>query len=133
MTDLYLYNKLTFKFPLQLIIIINYANHLKFSSGKSKKIGLVANLRARLGYIVITLCIGLVCFYIGRVEFLAEKLQGLFTTTLRFFLILKSRAHFVRFWPLSFDHRFWRTRILASFSLTRKMNDQIAKLALKNL
>lgn len=43
--------------------------------GKSKKIGLVANLRARLGYIVITLCIGLVCFYIGRVEFLAEKLQ----------------------------------------------------------
>lgn len=85
MTDLYLYNKLTFKFPLQLIIIINYANHLKFYSGKSKKIGLVANLRARLGYIVITLCIGLVCFYIGRVEFLAEKLQGLFTTTLRFF------------------------------------------------
>ncbi|CAG5105830.1 Oidioi.mRNA.OKI2018_I69.chr1.g2491.t2.cds [Oikopleura dioica] len=43
--------------------------------GKSKKIGLAAKVRARLGYIVITLCIGLVCFYIGRVEFLAEKLQ----------------------------------------------------------
>jgi hypothetical protein len=28
-----------------------------------------------MGYIFFTICIGLVCFYIGRVEFLAEKLH----------------------------------------------------------
>lgn len=31
--------------------------------------------QGKLGYIFFTICIGLVCFYIGRVEFLAEKLQ----------------------------------------------------------
>ena len=32
-------------------------------------------MNGKLGYIFFTICIGLVCFYIGRVEFLAEKLQ----------------------------------------------------------
>jgi len=43
--------------------------------GKSMKIGFFANLRARLVYFVITLCIGLIFFYMGRVEFLNEKLR----------------------------------------------------------
>ena len=33
------------------------------------------HFQGKLGYIFFTICIGLVCFYIGRVEFLAEKLQ----------------------------------------------------------
>jgi len=40
-------------------------------SGKAKG----SQLSGKLGYIFFTICIGLVCFYIGRVEFLAEKLQ----------------------------------------------------------
>lgn len=42
-----------------------------FFLAKSK----TGHFQGKLGYIFFTICIGLVCFYIGRVEFLAEKLQ----------------------------------------------------------
>ena len=45
-----------------------------------KKIGCVKILFAGLVYFVVTLCCGFVFFYMKKVEFLAEKLQGLFTT-----------------------------------------------------
>ena len=44
--------------------------------GRSKST--VRPLQGKMGYIFFTICVGLVCFYIGRVEFLAEKLQGIF-------------------------------------------------------
>lgn len=40
-------------------------------AGKSKSTG----FQGKLGYVFFTICVGLVCFYIGRVEFLADKLQ----------------------------------------------------------
>ena len=40
--------------------------------GKSKSTG----FQGKLGYVFFTICVGLVCFYIGRVEFLADKLQA---------------------------------------------------------
>lgn len=43
------------------------------SSGKSKPHAY--RLQGKMGYIFFTICVGLVCFYIGRVEFLAEKLH----------------------------------------------------------
>lgn len=41
-------------------------------AGKSKSTG----FQGKLGYVFFTICVGLVCFYIGRVEFLADKLQA---------------------------------------------------------
>ena len=34
-----------------------------------------SEMQGKMGYIFFTICVGLVCFYIGRVEFLAEKLH----------------------------------------------------------
>ena len=45
---------------------------INFTIGKTKTTG----LQGKLGYVFFTICVGLVCFYIGRVEFLADKLQA---------------------------------------------------------
>ena len=45
---------------------------MNFMIGKTKTTG----LQGKLGYVFFTICVGLVCFYIGRVEFLADRLQA---------------------------------------------------------